>query len=150
MPASFDSSSTPLWALLEALNADILREIRMADAFIRQAACLPKNQYPVVNRRISLCAATALANATSLAAEVFALGGLPARPESLARNTSFPWGLAQARRMVLHYRNRLRMAERLGLLRLRAVFQEVVHTKERHVVHSGVIQAEGPTGWLYG
>jgi hypothetical protein len=52
--------------------------------------------------------------------------------------------------MLKHYRSRLRMAERLGLLRLREVFQQIVTTKEWHLAHSGLVQAGDPAGrYLY-
>jgi hypothetical protein len=52
--------------------------------------------------------------------------------------------------MLAHYRNRLRMAEKLGLLRLREVFQQIVDTKEWLLVHGGLAQAGDPAGrYLY-
>ena len=52
--------------------------------------------------------------------------------------------------MLAHYRRRLRMAERLGLLRLREVFQQILNTKEWHLAHNGLIQAGDQTDrYLY-
>lgn len=141
--------------MVAVLNGDILREFRMADACIRQAGSLQREYHPVLQRQMALCAAAALANATALAAEVVALGGVPADPgaqlqEGPAHSRPFESHPARARSMLAHYRSRLRMAERLGLLRLREVFQQIVNTKEWHLVHSGLVQAGDPAGrYLY-
>lgn len=137
--------------MVVVLNGDILREIRMADTCLRQAGHLPREHHPVLQRQMALCAAAALANATALAAEVLALGGVPVDPgtqlqESPAHPMPIPSQPARPRAMLAHYRNRLRMAERLGLLRLREVFQQIVNTKEWHLTHSGLVQAGRPAG----
>ncbi len=136
--------------LVRRLNGDILREFRMADACVRHAACLPKEYYPIVHRQIAACGAAALANATALASEVLALGGIPVlprcgkQPESNSRVIQ-AWQ-AGARNMLEHYRRRLRMADRMGLLRLREVFEQIVSTKERHLAHSRFMEAGDPPG----
>jgi len=127
------------------LNGDILREFHTADACVRQAACLAAKDYPVVRRQIAVCAAAALRNATALAAEIFALGGMPIIPrhpkrQGLPASKSIDLYPGTLRRMVTHYQRRLRMAERLGLFRLREVLGEIVATKEQHLAHIGLIQ----------
>jgi hypothetical protein len=122
----------------------------MADACVRHAGCLPKEYYPIVHRQIAVCGAAALANATALASEVLALGGIPVLPGSGKRQTSdsrvMPAWEAGARAMLEHYRKRLRMADRMGLLRLKEVFQQIVSTKERHLAHSRFMEAGDPPG----
>jgi hypothetical protein len=141
--------------MVAGLNGDILREVRMADSCIRQATCLGREYHPVVHRQLALCAAAALSNATALAAEVLALGGVPVDPGARLHHGSTRSDPSQshpvrARATVAHYRSRLRMAERLGLLRLREVFQQIVSTKEWHLAHSGLIQTGDPAGrYLY-
>ena len=141
--------------MVAVLNGDIQREIRMADSCIREAGYLQREYHPVVQRQMALCAAAALANATALAAEVLALGGVPLDPGGplKAGGPNPPPARSnpvRARAMLKHYRSRLRMAERLGLLRLREVFQQIVTTKEWHLAHSGLVQAGDPAGrYLY-
>ncbi len=136
--------------LVRRLNGDILREFRMADDCVRHAGCLPKDYYPIVRRQIAACGAAALANATALACEVVALGGIPVLPgyrkpvESDSR--IIPAWQAGARAMLDHYRRRLRMADRMGLHRLRAVFEQIVSTKEKHLAHSRFMEAGDPPG----
>jgi hypothetical protein len=137
--------------MVTVLNGDILREFRLADTCIRQAACLPKKYHPVVQRQMALCAAAALANATARAAEVLALGGVPVDPGTRLHETAAGSRPAQGRpvrvrAMLAHYRSRLRMAEKLGLQRLREVFQQIVNSKEWHLAHSGVVRAGDPAG----
>ena len=133
--------------LVGLLNGDILRELHMADTCLRQAACLPLSEYPVVRGQVAVCAAIALRNATALAVEVLALGGRPPIPRRLRRRPvsdavgSYP---GKARKILAHYRRRLHMAERLGLSRLREVFREIVTAKEHHLAHEGLIQTHGP------
>lgn len=149
------SGDNAIERMVAVLNGDILREFRMADAYIRQAGCLQREHHPVLQRQMALCAAAALANATALAAEVVALGGVPVDPGATlpggpAHSRPFESHPARARSMLAHYRNRLRMAERLGLHRLREVFQQIVHTKEWHLAQSGFVQAGDPAGrYLY-
>jgi len=124
--------------LVRRLNGDIQREFQFADTYLRQARFLSLEQYPVIYREIAVCAATALANATALAAEVLALGGIPALPaEENPQGTRTRRYRLGSREILTHYRGRLRMAERLGLLRLCEVFQQIVRTKELHLAHTG-------------
>lgn len=148
-------SNNAIERMVAVLNGDILREIRTADTCIRQADCLQREYHPVVQRQMALCAAAALANATALAAEVLALGGVPVDPgtqlqKGPAHSRPPESGPVRARTMLAHYRSRLRMAERLGLLRLREVFQQIVNTKEWHLAHCGLMQPGDPAGrYLY-
>ena len=134
--------------LVRGLNGDIQREFELADACLHQARFLPVETYPVIYRQIAACAATALANATALAAEVMALGGVPAltaggkHGQSPAPSRRYRLG---SREMLTHYRRRLRMAEGLGFPRLSEVFQQIVRTKELHLAHTGFM-----TGGLAG
>ena len=130
--------------LVRGLNGDIQREFQLADAYLRQARFLPVEQYPVICRQIAGCAAAALANATALAAEVLALGGIPAIPAEENPHEIPPRTLPRRyrlgpRAMLTHYRRRLRMAEGLGMLRLCEVFQQIVRTKELHLAHTGFV-----------
>lgn len=141
--------------MVEVLNRDILREIRTADTCIRQAGYLQREHYPLVQRQMALCAASALANATALAAEVLALGGVPVHAGTQSqKGSAHPSPLrsrpVRAQKMLEHYRNRLRMAERLGLLRLREVFQQIVDANEWHLARCGLVQAGDPASrYLY-
>lgn len=136
--------------LVRRLNRDILREFRMADDCVRHAGCLPKDYYPIVRRQIARCGAAALANATALASEVVALGGIPVLPRRAKQPESdsrvIPTWQAGARTILDHYRRRLRMADRMGLHRLRAVFEQIVSTKEKHLAHSRFTEAGDPPG----
>lgn len=130
------------WRLLRGLNGDIQREFQLADTCLRQVRCLQAEEYPVISRQVVVCAATALANATALAAEVLALGGIPTLPAAGERSDSPPRMLRPcyrlgSREMLTHYRRRLRMAERLGLFRLCEVFRQIVRSKEHHLAHAG-------------
>ena len=150
MNSSRNSSSKRLVAVL---NRDILRELRMADDCIRRAGSLPREQHPAIQRQFTQCAAAAMNNATALAAEVLALGGVPVDPGPQPAGASRAvQAFAAPYRLMLHYRRRLRMAERLGLLRLREVFQQIVNTKEWHLAHCGQLQrgAPGADRYLYG
>ena len=134
--------------LAAMLNGDILREIRTADSCLRHATRLSREHYPVVASQIALCAAAAMANATALAAEVFALGAVPVvagcrKVIAPSTSTSLLPSPAQLRVVMAHYRRRLHMAEKLGLLRLRDVFRQIVDSKERHLSQSGLIQEIG-------
>lgn len=136
--------------MVRVLNGDIRRELRVADVCLSRASHLPRDYYPVVHRQIAITAATALANATALAAEVLALGGIPAVPgpaqrRRLSAKAIESWQ-AQARQMLARYRRRLRMAEGFGLFRLREVLEHIVGTKERFLAQSGLIQAGDPAG----
>lgn len=148
-------SNDAIERMVAVLNGDILREIRTADTCIRQADCLQREYHPVVQRQMALCAAAALANATALAAEVLALGGVPVDPGAQLRDgpaylRPLQGRPVRARTMLAHYRSRLRMAERLGLLRLREVFQQIVNTKEWYMAQGGIVQAGSPASrYLY-
>ena len=138
---------TAMERLVRRLNGDILREFRMADDCVRHAGCLPKDYYPIVRRQIAACGAAALANATALASEVVALGGIPVLPACRKPDSSaIPAWQAGARAMLEHYRRRLRMADRMGLHRLRGVFEQIVSTKERHLAHRRFTEAGEPPG----
>ena len=140
------NQNSAIGRVVALLNGDILREFHTADACVRQAACLAGKDQPLVRRQIAVCAAAALRNATALAAEVFALGGMPiiprhpkrqGLPASKSIDDLYPGTL---RKILTHYQRRLRMAERLGLFRLREVLGEIVATKEQHLAHIGLIQ----------
>jgi len=135
--------------VIELLNGDILREFQTADACLREVNCLSGKDYPVLRRQIAMSAAAALRNATSLAGEVLALGGIPivpCRPKPQARPASITagWYPGTSHEMLAHYRRRLRMAERLGLWRLQEVFEEILTSKERHLAHIGLVRNHGP------
>jgi hypothetical protein len=64
-------------------------------------------------------------HATALAAEVLHLGGVP--PPYIVRDVPCPRDrLARASDLFDHYRQRLRMANDLGLLRLEEVLSEII------------------------
>ena len=99
---------------------------------------------PAICAQIAMCAAAALTNATALAAEVVALGGNPpASPAGQSARLPAPASveeyLIEARAAVAHYQGRLATARRLGLLRLQAVFREIVRSKRKHLQHACVI-----------
>lgn len=131
--------------LIHSLNTDILYEAGMADDCIQRAGSLAQPYYRL-HRQIALCAASALENATKLAAEVLSLGGNPAIPALQQRGRtrgpkSIEEYLAHARAALMHYQRRLAMAERFGLPRLREVFRGIVLSKARHLSHAGLVAA---------
>ena len=63
--------------LIQALNEDIERELRIADDHITRAMSANSFRKDAVQRRSSACAAAAMRHATALAAEVLHLGGVP-------------------------------------------------------------------------
>lgn len=134
--------------LVAALQADFLFEAEMAGDCLLRAASAPAQHFGTIRNRADRCAAAALRNATALAAEVLWLGGTPPGP-ALRRQSrghaaeSIEEYLVQARSCVTHYQHRLAMAEGLGLARLRAVFQEIVRSKRRHLAHAVLVAAEG-------
>jgi hypothetical protein len=135
--------------LIAALNADILYEAEMAEDCLQRADSAPQQYRGSIRNRADRCAAAALRNATALAAEVLWLGGIPPGPaprRQFGRRAaeSIEEYVIQARSAVTHYQHRLAMAERLGLARLREVFQEIVLSKRRHLAHAGLVAAEGP------
>lgn len=132
---------------IAALNRDILREIRMADECIQRAGSLAQ-PYVHFQNQIGHCAASALSNATALAAEVLSLGGIPRAdaPRQWGKTpgvASIEEYLFQAQSLVAHYQKRLAMAERLGFLRLREVLRDILASKRSHLKHAVLIAAAG-------
>ena len=134
-------------SLIAALNADILYEADMADDCLRRAGSAPQQYRLPIRNRADWCAAAAVRNATALAAEVLVLGGIPPDPHQRRSRRraaeSIEEYVVHAQSAVTHYQSRLAMAERLGLARLREVFQEIVLAKRRHLAHAGMVAAEG-------
>lgn len=111
--------------LIEALNGDIEREFRIADEHIARAMAAANLGRRSGRIDSSACAAAAMRHATALAAEVLHLGGMP--PSYVPRETPRSRdGLARASELFHHYRERLRMANALGLLRLEEVLREII------------------------
>ena len=130
--------------LVAALSADIVREVTAADHYLRMARSVEQLPNPSIRHQIAICASTAMSNASALAAELMALGGIP--PSSSVPERSSPRAanslaehLIDARADLAHYRGRLALAKRLGLLRLQEVLREIVLCKRRHLAHAGVI-----------
>jgi hypothetical protein len=139
--------------LIRVLNRDIVREFLMADLWLREADRLTPEFHPVLRRQAGLCAAAAMANATALAAEVVSLGGVPVTPEAplslpVEHGTPVAHRVQRTGAMLAHYRKRLRMAERMGLLRLKEVFQQIVNSKEWHQAHTGLFQTGDAAKYL--
>jgi len=133
--------------VISALNTDVLLEIGMAEECIRRADSVAQ-PHSRLRRQIAACAAAALSNAATLAAEVLSLGGDPPaagpRPRGSAYGAaSIEECLVQAQSLLAHYQKRLAMAERLGLLRLREVFRDIIESKRAHVLHAAVMAAAG-------
>ena len=111
--------------LIQALNEDIERELRIADEHIARALSAHSFRKDAVQRYSSVCAAAAMRHATALAAEVLNLGGIPPPcipgevPCSRER-------LARASSLFRRYRQRLKTANDLGLLRLEEVLGEII------------------------
>src|ERR1035441_4446483 len=111
--------------IIEALNEVIERELRIADRYIARAMSAASLRKDAVRRHSSECAAAAMRHATALAAEVLHLGGVP--PSYIVRDMPCPRDrLARASDLFHHYRQRLRMANDLGLLRLEEVLREII------------------------
>ena len=115
--------------LIQALNEDIERELRIADEHIAralQANSLANSlRQDAVRRRSSACAAAAMRHATALAAEVLHLGGVP--PPCIPRDMPCSRDrLARASDLFRRYRQRLKTANDLGLLRLEEVLREII------------------------
>jgi hypothetical protein len=111
--------------LIEALNEDIERELRIADEHIARALSAHSFRKGAVQRQSSACAAVAMRHATALAAEVLHLGGVP--PPFVPRDMSCSRDrLARASDLFHRYRQRLKMANDLGLLRLEEVLREII------------------------
>ena len=133
--------------VIAALNRDILQEMRMADDCIQRAGSVAQ-PYAHFQSLIARYAASAMSNATALAAEVLSLGGVPRtytpRPRGRAQDTaSIEEYLALAQSLVAHYQQRLAMAERLGLLRLREVLQGIVASKRSHLKDAAIVAVVG-------
>jgi len=138
---------TTIQYLIAALNADIMREIRMADDCLRRAGSLAQ-PYARFQRLIVRCAASAMSNASALAVEVLSLGGVPRahtpRPRGKTPTAaSIEQYLFQAQSLVAHYQERLAMAEKLDLPRLREVLQDVIASKRAHMKHALLVAAAG-------
>jgi hypothetical protein len=138
---------TSIEYVISVLGADVLREIRMADECIWRADSVAQPHFRF-RHQIALCAAAAMSNAAALAAEMLSLGGVPParRPGPRPRThdaASIEECLAKAQSLLAHYEKRLAMAERLGLLRLREVFRDIVKSKRVHVLHAAVMAAAG-------
>jgi hypothetical protein len=112
--------------VIEALNEDIERELRIADEHIARAMSATSFRKDAVQRYSSACAAAAMRHAVALAAEVLHLGGVP--PPFVPRDMPCPSRdrLARASDLFHHYRQRLSMANDLGLLRLEEVLREII------------------------
>ncbi len=111
--------------LIQALNEDIERELRIADEQIARALSANSLRKDAVQRHSSARAAAAMRHATALAAEVLRLGGVP--PPFIPRNMSCSRDrLARASDLFRHYRQRLKTANDLGLLRLEEVLREII------------------------
>lgn len=133
--------------LIAALNRDILREIRMADECIQRAGSMAQ-PYAHLQSLIVRCAASAMTNASALASEVLSLGGVPHAytpkpPAKPPGATSIEEYFVQAQLLVANYQERLVMAEKLGLLRLREVLLEIIANKRSYLKHAVVIAAAG-------
>jgi hypothetical protein len=112
--------------LIDALNEDIEDELRIADEHIARAMSAAGLRKDAARRRSIVCAAAAMRHATALAAEVLHLGGVP--PPHIPGAVPRPAGrLARASDLFRRYRQRLRMANDLGLLRLEEVLREIIH-----------------------
>jgi bacterioferritin (cytochrome b1) len=111
--------------LIEALNEDIERELRIADEHIARALSANSRRKEAVRSHSCACAAAAMRHATTLAAEVLHLGGVPPpcipRPLPCSRDR-----MAQAADLFRRYRQRLKMANDLGLLRLEEALREII------------------------
>jgi bacterioferritin (cytochrome b1) len=131
-------------SLVSALNAAIVQEVTAADHYLQLARFVEQLQKPGICDEIAVCAATAMSNATALAAELMALGGAPPsslvpKRSSLPAASSIEEHLIEARAELAHYQGRLAFARRLGLLRLQEVFREIVLSKRRHLAHARLI-----------
>jgi hypothetical protein len=131
--------------VIAALNRDILQEMRMADDCIERASSMAQS-YSHFQNLIVRYAASAMSNATALAAEVLSLGGVPRtytpRPRGRTQDTaSIEEYVVLAQSLVAHYQQRLALAEKLGLLRLREVLQGIVASKRSHLKDAAIVAA---------
>ena len=122
MRASNEFSGTQL---IDALNEDIERVLRLADEHIARALSANSLREDAAQRHSSACAAAAMRHATALAAEVLHLGGVP--PRCMPRNLPCSRDrMAHASDLFRRYRQHLRMANERGLLRLEEVLREII------------------------
>ena len=112
--------------LIEALNEDIERELRIADEHIARALSADSLRKDTVRSHSSACAAAAMRHATALAAEVLHLGGVPPPCSPREMHCYRDDRLAHASDLFRRYRQRLKMANDLGLLRLEEVLREII------------------------
>jgi hypothetical protein len=126
--------------LIETLNEDIERELRIADDHIARALSAASLRKDAARRDYSACAAAAMRRATALAAEVLHLGGIP--PPCIPREIPCSRGrLDRASDLFGSYRQRLRMANDLGLLRLEEVLREIIQDlRVRSQTRSGMFR----------
>ncbi|HTQ57074.1 MAG TPA: hypothetical protein VMI94_21545 [Bryobacteraceae bacterium] len=119
--------------VLNALQADIVREAAAADEYLRLARLLRQSCDPLSRHQIATCAANALSNATALAAEIVALGGVPPSVPPAPKGTpkTAREHLTDVRSALAHYRGRLAMARRFGLPRLQELFRNIILRHER-------------------
>ena len=111
--------------LIEALNEDIERELKIADEHIARALSANSLRKEAVRSRSCACAAVAMRHATALAAEVLHLGGVP--PPCIPRDLPCSRDrMAHASDLFRRYRQRLKMANDLGLLGLEEVLREII------------------------
>jgi hypothetical protein len=111
--------------LIEALNEDIERELRVSDEHIARALAAGGLRAEAVRRHSAECAAAAMRHATALAAEVLHLGGVP--PQFAPRDLPGSGDrLVRASGLFCRYRQRLRMANDLGLFRLEEALREII------------------------
>ena len=125
-----------------------MREAASAERYLRLARVVKQFCGPAFRHQVAACAATSLSNATALAAEMLALGGLPPASPLEPRDLSpasqpIDDYVRQARTALAHYQSRLVMARRLGLLRLQEVFWDIVLSKRRHLAHARVLASAG-------
>lgn len=138
-----------LQEFLAAVNRDIRRELGFADECMEQAGLLPGEELPFVGGQFLRCAATAMCNATALAAEVLASGGTPPAGPKRRRRLVPCWPRlqrdpARLARAIRHYRYRWWVAQKLGLFRFAELFWEIVQTKRSQL--SDMLLLAGPGG----
>jgi len=123
-----------LQEFLAAVNLDIRRELHFADECLEQAGLWRGKDPSFASAQFLRLAATAMCNATTLAAEVLAAGGTPPAGRQHGRRLVPHWPgtrrrPVRLRQAVRNYRRRWRAAQRLGLFRLAEVFLEIVWTE---------------------
>ena len=110
--------------LIQALNDDIARELSLARKYVALSLA-EGHRSTAFRRRCAATAAEAMRHATALAAEVMHLGGVPSTGTQ-RRSVAHPAEPAPDSDRFAHYRQRLRMANELGLLRLEEVLEEIL------------------------